>query len=55
LSGVDFDACYPNRVEMTIAGVHLPFIGLAEFRANKRAAGRAKDLADLDSLDGKDG
>lgn len=55
LSGVDFDACYPNRVEMTIAGVCLPFIGLAEFRANKRAAGRAKDLADLESLDGKDG
>ena len=55
LSGVDFDACYPNRVEMTIAGVLLPFIGLEEFRANKRASGRAKDIADLESLDGKDG
>jgi hypothetical protein len=54
LSGVDFDACYPKRVDMTIAGVRVPIIGLEEFRANKRASGRAKDLADLDSLDGKD-
>jgi hypothetical protein len=52
---VDFDACYPKRFEMTIAGVLLPFIGLEEFRANKRASGRAKDIADLESLDGKDG
>lgn len=55
LSGVDFDACYPKRVEMTIAGVRLPIIGLEEFRANKRASGRAKDLADLESLDDTDG
>lgn len=55
LSGVNFDACYPNRVEMTIAGVRLPIIGLEEFRANKRASGRAKDLADLESLDDTDG
>jgi hypothetical protein len=32
-------------------GIDLPFIGLEEFRANKRASGRAKDLADLESLD----
>lgn len=36
---------------MNIAGIELPIIGLDEFRANKRAAGRAKDLADLESLD----
>ncbi|MSQ49895.1 MAG: (d)CMP kinase [Betaproteobacteria bacterium] len=35
---------------MNISGVDLPIIGLDEFRANKRASGRAKDLADLESL-----
>jgi hypothetical protein len=30
-------------------------IGLEEFRANKRAAGRAKDLADLEALDDPQG
>ena len=52
LSGVEFDACYPRRVEVALAGLRLPFIGLDDFRANKRAVGRPQDLADLDSLDG---
>lgn len=50
IDGVEFDACYPSRLVMNIAGVDLPIIGLKEFRANKRAAGRAKDLADLEAL-----
>jgi len=50
IDGVEFDACYARRVVMNIAGVELPIIGLEEFRANKRAAGRAQDLADLQSL-----
>jgi hypothetical protein len=55
IDGVEFDACYARRVVMNIAGVDLPIIGLEEFRANKRAAGRAQDLADLQSLeDSKD-
>ena len=32
-------------------GVDLPITGLDEFRANKRASGRAKDLADPESLE----
>lgn len=51
IDGVEFDACYARRLSMNIAGVDLPIIGLEEFRANKRAAGRAKDLADLEALD----
>jgi len=51
IDGVDFDACYARRVMMNIAGIELPIIGVEEFRANKRAAGRAKDLADPESLD----
>jgi len=30
----------------------LPFIGRAEFIRNKRAAGRLKDLADVEALEG---
>jgi hypothetical protein len=51
IDGVEFDACLARRVVMNISGVDLPIIGLDEFRANKRASGRAKDLADLESLD----
>lgn len=31
-------------------GTRLNIIGLEDFKANKRASGRAKDLADLESL-----
>jgi len=56
IDGVAFDVCHAHRVVMNVAGVDLPIIGLDEFRANKRASGRAKDLADLESLDSpKDG
>ena len=54
--GVEFDACYARKAVMKIAGLALPIIGVDEFRINKRASGRAKDLADLESLDSpKDG
>ena len=51
IDGVEFDACQARKVVMNISGVDLPIIGLDEFRINKRASGRAKDLADLESLD----
>jgi len=51
LSGVEFDACYPRRVEAEFSGLRLPFIGLEDFRTNKRAVGRPQDLADLDNLE----
>ena len=51
IDGVEFDTCYARKVVMNIAGLDLPIIGLDEFRANKRASGRAKDLADLESLE----
>lgn len=56
IDGVEFDGCHSRRVVMNVAGVDLPIIGLDDFRANKRASARAKDLADLESLDSpKDG
>ena len=51
IDGVDFDACYLSRMIVLIDAVELPFIGIEDFRTNKRAAGRTKDLADLESLD----
>jgi hypothetical protein len=51
IDGVRFDDCYPKRVPMVVAGVSLPIIDLASFRANKLASGRPKDLADISQLD----
>ena len=50
ISGVDFDAAWAERVEGEIAGVLVPVLGLQSFVKNKRASGRKKDAADLESL-----
>lgn len=50
LSGVTFDAAWNERVEGKIEGVLVPIIGRDSFIKNKRASGRKKDLADLESL-----
>lgn len=49
-SGVDFDDCWPDRLEIDIDGVAVPFIGLDGLRQNKAASGRPQDLVDLDNL-----
>jgi hypothetical protein len=42
-----------SRVEyLVVGGVKLPILSLADFKANKRASGRARDLADLEALEG---
>jgi hypothetical protein len=51
LKGVDFDECYDQRVVETIDGTEVPFIDLPHLVANKRATGRAQDLADAENLD----
>jgi hypothetical protein len=53
IDGVVFDECLPRRIEILVGDVLMPVIGLAEFRRNKLAAGRPKDLADLDALKGE--
>lgn len=47
LSGVDFEACYAGRVEAVMDGTEVTLINLRDLKANKRASGRPKDLADL--------
>ena len=51
IDGVRFADCYPRREIVSVAGVELPIIHIDDFKANKRAAGRPRDIADLDSLD----
>ncbi len=50
ISGVDFRQCCERRLVVAVDGMNLPFIGLEDFKTNKAAVGRPKDLADLDSL-----
>ena len=49
-SGVDFEACWADRVIHEVQGLSIPTIGLRHLRQNKAASGRAKDLADLEEL-----
>ena len=50
ISGVSFEACYATRKEELIDGIRINFIDLDHLLQNKRAAGRPKDLADIDAL-----
>jgi hypothetical protein len=50
ISGVTWDAAWAGRVTGRCGSRELPFIGRLEFVRNKRAAGRLKDLADLEAL-----
>jgi hypothetical protein len=50
ISGVDFDTCFGERATIDLDELVLPVIGLPRLRENKKASGRAKDLADLENL-----
>ena len=49
-SGVAFDECFSNREVIEIDGIQINFISLHDLKKNKRAAGRHKDLEDIDHL-----
>jgi predicted nucleotidyltransferase len=51
-TGVDFATCYPRRVEAELDGVVVKFLSRDDLIANKRAAGRHKDLNDVERLTG---
>ncbi|MCC7380344.1 MAG: hypothetical protein IT384_00835 [Deltaproteobacteria bacterium] len=53
ISGVEFEEAWRDRVELEIEGRRLPFIGRAQLIQNKRAAGRYKDLGDIEALEGQ--
>ena len=51
-SGVDFSTCYSRREIVDIEGIPIGLISLQDLRKNKRAAGRYKDLEDMEHLPG---
>lgn len=54
IDGVNFEVAWENRVETTFDGIKIAAIGREELLANKRAAGRPKDLADVAWLEDRD-
>ena len=51
ISGVpEFQTAWDERVEHLVRGRRVPFLGRALLVLNKRAAGRRKDLSDLEAL-----
>ena len=50
VTGLEFDSAWPNRIMATFGDVVTPVLGLDDMRTAKRAAGRLKDLADLEEL-----
>ena len=50
IDGVTFDSCFERAVYVDIDGVIVPVISLGDPKVNKRAAGRHKDMNDLENL-----
>ena len=50
IDGVTFDEATAGAVIATVGDIEVPVIGRESLIANKRAAGRPKDLADLEAL-----
>jgi hypothetical protein len=50
IDGVDFAEAWEQRLEGSLGPVRLSYIGREALIRNKEAAGRAKDLADLELL-----
>lgn len=50
ISGVTFSECYPEKVSDILDGVRTHLISLEKLKLNKKAAGRHKDLDDLENL-----
>ena len=50
LTGVDFQQCHSQRVDVLIDEVLVSFINLENLRTNKKSSGRAQDLADFENL-----
>ena len=55
IDGVQFKPCFARRQIVQVAGLDLPIIHVEDFKTNKRATGRFKDLADLEALENEPG
>ncbi|HVB19305.1 MAG TPA: DUF6036 family nucleotidyltransferase [Acidimicrobiales bacterium] len=54
IEGVEFDNAWSRRVIVSIDDLAVPFIGREDLLANKRAAGRPQDIADVARLSGQE-
>src|SRR2546425_1111355 len=54
IDGVEFDEAWAARTMTRVGGIDIPVIGRAELIRNKKATGRAKDLADAAWLEGRE-
>ena len=52
LSGLAFDDAWPGRARGAFGPIEVDYIGRAAFVANTRATGRARDLGDIEALEG---
>ncbi len=52
ISGVEFEDCLSRRIKVDLDGLLVNFIGMEDLKKNKKAAGRLKDLADVENLGG---
>jgi hypothetical protein len=50
IAGVSFDDCFGRRDVVSVGDVRVPVISLPDLKANKLAAGRSQDLADVEHL-----
>mgnify|MGYP003606955284 FL=1 len=50
LSGMDWDTASSHKVQDAIDGIPVFVIGRQDYLVNKKASGRAKDLADIEAL-----
>jgi hypothetical protein len=55
ITGVAWDEAWNSRQHGSYGNVPVFYIGREALIANKRAAGRTKDLADAEALEGTDG
>lgn len=51
IDGVTFDDALEDALSVSVAGIDVPVIGRSALIKNKLAAGRAKDLADVEVLE----
>jgi hypothetical protein len=51
ISGVSFAEARASRMLVEVEGMMLPMLGRDALLANKRAAGRPKDLVDVEALE----
>ena len=51
ISGVTFSDAWERKISIEMNGCSMSVIGLEDLIKNKRAAGRAKDIADVETLE----